>query len=421
VALAALLGVFLLQPLATALDTLPMEVLLGDINRDGVIDILDVQGSINMALGASAAVPQADVDDSTTVDVRDVQTIINTALGVGGLVQPVECRVDRPGEGPFPVMAVAVSSDGRVARASIDTQTGYFRMNLDVGTSWSMGFMGAGGGALTSVRFPVTGYASVTLPLLQLASGNVLDLGSLPPVGEILAAADVRTLLSETAEPLDLGDYDGNGLPDILDELLFPLPVTIPFTSFQLPSELSELVLLADLIPCVDFNWAEPPAATLVGTETLGIPAFIEPILACIEESLRDWVGDDSIGIPSFFVDLYVDFAMDTLRAGMPEWLDGLDRIDLQDHNGNGIPDYLESALCVAGLFGPCHADGNRNTVADFLEDQNGNGIANLYDPAYATEDDIDGDGIPNHLDIDADGDGVPNYADAEPLNPNVS
>lgn len=420
-ALAALLAVFLLGAPVFAHGSLPMDILPGDINHDGVINILDVQASINMALGATAATPEADVNGTGLVDVRDVQTLINTALGVGGLVQPLEGFIDLSGGPPFPIEVVAVSDDGRRARAFVDPETGYFRFTLAVGTHWSMGFFGPGGVALASVNFPTERYNAVTLPLLQLASGAIINLGTLPPTGEILAGLDLRALVAAAAEPLDLGDYSGSGLPDILDDLLFPLPVTIPFTGFRLPSELNELLLIAALAPCVEDTWGEPLAATLIGAELRGVPDFVAPVIQCFEAALRGWISEESLGIPAFFADLYVDYVMDTLHGELPGWLHALGRLDLEDRNGNFIPDYLEPYLCVPGVFGPCHLDANSNGIAEFLEDRSGNGIANLYDLSHAPEDDIDGDGVPNHLDIDADGDGVPNYADAEPLDPNVS
>jgi large repetitive protein len=72
-------------------------------------------------------------------------------------------------------------------------------------------------------------------------------------------------------------------------------------------------------------------------------------------------------------------------------------------------------------VFENCMLDANGDGIPDFVQDSTGNGVPNLWDPEAATPEDVDGDGIPNHLDIDADNDGVPNYADAAPLDPNVS
>ena len=58
--------------------------LLGDINLDGQVDVLDVQICVNVFLGSEtdpAAVLRADANSDGAVNVLDVQIVVNTFLG----------------------------------------------------------------------------------------------------------------------------------------------------------------------------------------------------------------------------------------------------------------------------------------------------------------------------------------------------
>ena len=57
------------------------------------------------------------------------------------------------------------------------------------------------------------------------------------------------------------------------------------------------------------------------------------------------------------------------------------------DQDSNGLEDFLEPAFALC----------------DDSTDANSNGIADCYDPS-----DIDGDGLPNHRDVDSDDDSRP-------------
>lgn len=83
---------------------------------------------------------------------------------------------------------------------------------------------------------------------------------------------------------------------------------------------------------------------------------------------------------------------------------DGVPDIDDADADGDGIPNIVElGGDDVAG-------DKNNNGIPDYKDaaivectDANNDGICDTIPPKY----DTDGDGIPNHLDLDSDGDGV--------------
>jgi hypothetical protein len=65
-----------------------IEAIPGDENKDGSIDILDIQKGINIAIGIGEQISMADVNQNSMVDVLDIQLLVNTVLGTGGLIQP---------------------------------------------------------------------------------------------------------------------------------------------------------------------------------------------------------------------------------------------------------------------------------------------------------------------------------------------
>lgn len=58
-------------------------MLLGDVNRDGAVNVSDVTALINMILGVTEKdMESADVDGNTLVNVSDVTTLVNIILGI---------------------------------------------------------------------------------------------------------------------------------------------------------------------------------------------------------------------------------------------------------------------------------------------------------------------------------------------------
>lgn len=70
------LTVFLAERFATAA--------VGDVNGDGSVNALDVQLTINAALGNDIGGPDADINADGTINALDVQLCINAALGITG-------------------------------------------------------------------------------------------------------------------------------------------------------------------------------------------------------------------------------------------------------------------------------------------------------------------------------------------------
>ena len=54
----------------------------GDVDFSGAVNAVDVQNTINGALGLDISPLSADIDDSGQVDAVDVQLVINGALGL---------------------------------------------------------------------------------------------------------------------------------------------------------------------------------------------------------------------------------------------------------------------------------------------------------------------------------------------------
>lgn len=117
-------------------------------------------------------------------------------------------------------------------------------------------------------------------------------------------------------------------------------------------------------------------------------------------------------------VDSCIDPSLDSDGDGI------IDVIDLDDDN-DGIPDIREfcsvagSFACLPGGFDPSH-DEDKDKILNFRDandpafvnpctDANGDGICDQVASVY----DLDGDGVPDHLDLDSDNDGIPDMYEA--------
>jgi hypothetical protein len=390
----------------------------GDVNLDGAINVLDVQGTINMALGVAEVAPEADIDENNNVDVLDVQNMTNSALGTGGLVQTVEGQFDVSllPAGYSNVRCVAVSQDGRHASAPVD-EDGFFQLGLQGKTSWTFAFFADGSESTDTVgtlAFPLAGGFSTALPLPNLSDGTSVDLGRVTPQIPGAVDVDVRTLVAGTAAPLNFSDGNGNSFPDLLEEWLLPLPLEIPDSIFELPASLVEDEFLQRLATCLDGELGAAQAPDLTGVENNGVPAFLQALVSCLAPELEAWL-DSEINDPflSSLIPTYVDYAEGVILEELDGWLDDLGRPELTDTNNNAVPDFLEPLLCSVSDFpniGICDVDMDQNGLPDHAQDDDSDGIPNFYDTDRP--DDSDGDGVPDLNDIDADGNGVPDYAE---------
>ena len=69
------------SPSTTPVKSGPCEYLVGDVNRDGEVNIADVNDVLNVILSGNAPVSSpADVTDDGEVNIADVNMIINLIL-----------------------------------------------------------------------------------------------------------------------------------------------------------------------------------------------------------------------------------------------------------------------------------------------------------------------------------------------------
>ena len=398
-----------LAPMGMAQAGLP-----GDVNLDGAVNVLDVQASINMALGVTDQTQEADADVNSVVDVLDVQALVNTSLGTGGLVQPVAGYV--PGiKNAANLQVIAVSLDGRVEKGAVDPVTGGFELLLGVRTAWSLALAGEMNGAwqtLATLSFPIAGDTVLGLPIPELSDGDVIYLGEVfHGVGDVLAD-DVRTLLARLADPLTTVDADTNGLPDFLETLFGAYLEDPAVLGVSLPTDL-EGDLLHDLVgTCLGDSLDGEIPPDLSGAEDDGIPDFLDPAVQCLTSGVSGWLDSSIFPIPQELIDIYNQYVVEWVSTQMIPWLVSQDRPELSDANGNWIPDFVEEWLCTPGS---CVLDANGDALADFAQDNDGDGIPNLFDADAWTDADTDGDGVANDFDWDDDGDGIPDYAEPPP------
>ncbi len=132
----------------------------------------------------------------------------------------------------------------------------------------------------------------------------------------------------------------------------------------------------------------------------------------------------DNDGIPNFLDD-------DDATAGFPAFVDAnLDGInDVYDHDMDGIPDYIDLDADNDGIPDLVEAGGidtNGDGRVDDLTDTDGDGLMDDYDsnctnpscsPSTTGTDipnqDMDGDGLNDYIDLDADNDGIPDLVEA--------
>ena len=58
-----------------------VNILPGDVNNDGLINILDVVSTVNIVLGMADWVDAADYNDDGVINVLDIVSIVNIILG----------------------------------------------------------------------------------------------------------------------------------------------------------------------------------------------------------------------------------------------------------------------------------------------------------------------------------------------------
>lgn len=182
------------------------------------------------------------------------------------------------------------------------------------------------------------------------------------------------------------------------------------------------------------------PDSEDVDSDNDGVPDVSEGTFDSDEDGIPDYIDTDSDndGIPDTVETAGrpilsgedtdgdgIDDALDVdSTGGSDEDADGMDdALNPTDSDGDGLPDYTDVDSDGDGIPDRLEADmvllsgddSDNDGVDDALDvdttsgtDNNGDGIDDMYAPK-----DADGDGIPNHLDLDADDDGIPDVVES--------
>lgn len=395
-----------------------IEAIPGDVNKDGNIDILDIQKGINIAIGIGEQISMADVNQNSMVDVLDIQLLVNTVLGTGGLIQPVEGQLPAEfinGHQGTSINIVALSEDGRIITSEVSPTDGKFHISLPIGVQWTLSAMGTSGENQNQpMPFVITiGTQNVlSIPLLQLSTSQPLYLNNIKLQQSNMLLPDLRSLLGSIAEPLPNTDENGNLLPDIYEQLLNNIEnnlLSIPLLQVFGIDETVLNQLLQNLGTCIQPQTNTLLTPSLNPVENNGYPEMVFPLIQCIEQMLKDYLTQSGIPDSGTIVDTFMSQIQGEFQQQIFEWLNTLQIPELMDSDMDYIPDFIENQLCTGTN---CKFDLNSNGVPDFIEDNDGDGIPNFLDTDNRSEQDTDGDGIPNEQDLDANGNGELDYAE---------
>lgn len=409
-----------------------LQGLLGDVTLDGQLNVLDVQKTINEALGQLQATAEADLDGNAAVNVTDVQNMINSALGTGGVFQKVSGLLANVAGIAEQLRVTAIADNGLTIVTDV-AENGQFNLSLRTGLGWSITIVDTDGKLRGSVEFTVDGETTTTLPLPELSIGEVLDLGQFPLGLEQLIPTDVRDLIAGIMPTIDLTDADANGIPDVLDELISQVldgvtQILVMFQGHGIPGQEGEGTLdaealkaqiiaqIAACLPTVEDVVTHPSLTDDEGDNTID---FITPVFDCMWNSIISLFGGNG------FLSSFEPMLQGAFTEQIPGWLDSLNHANVTDANNNGIPDFMESSIHPEGgdtegeVEGEAGHHGHHPPLP--VLDSDGDGIPDWLEadaPVSIDAPDADHDGIPDAIDVDSNNDGTPDYADANPLAP---
>lgn len=393
----------------------------GDINRDGSIDILDIQQGINMVIGAETGIGLADTNSDASIDILDIQILVNTVLGVGGLVQSIDISlgdIQSLLSSYASLDIMAFSDDGRQVIAPVLSNAGSsVRMLLPVGCSWVLGVVGKlkeGQYRSVPIQFRLLDKFTSGIPLHRISIGKILDLGTLNLTQDVVVLDDLRLLLAKISESLPAEDANDNQIPDFHETFLQEFEKLIGSINYLETLGLTQSIIEQinrNLNVCIQPRQDELLTPTLYRTEDTGYPLPLLPLIDCVKEIIRQYIAQSGLPNANYIFNTVWSLLDGQLRQVTADWLRNMTIIDMMDLNTNFIADWLEEYLC---LQENCIFDQNGNVIPEVFEDTDGDGIPNFLDEDFRSESDLDGDDIPNELDWDANGNGILDYAETQ-------
>jgi hypothetical protein len=446
-------------------------VLPGDVNRDGLVNVRDVQAAINQSLRIEPARAWADLDGNGVVNSEDVRLLRTTVLVARGAVQCVRGTALLPeGSGTAPLRLLALSPHGYRIEVPVSAE-GAFLIPLPGGQGWSFAFFYADTAELAGYAlFSFDEEAYFTLPVPAIVSGDTVDLGELhlsrrePAICRRQGALLVRDMLIDHPET----ERMENGLPSFADTFLRPLWIAVQSEAVENADFSIEGLDSDDLDARMAACWnALPDEETALSrrdNDQNGTPDCLDAALRCAETALRAWLlngeGENQeapenpketrdplqallderlAAIPYFLEQLDYPLMVDDDGDGRVDWLQktaipvlgplpalasALEIVEGGDHPRYADPGWLEahpgyeswpwdSDQDEDGIPDPADWDDDGDTLPDAFEDRDGDGLSALLDSDEKRAWDGDGDGIADALDKDRDNDGTPDYADA--------
>ena len=222
----------------------------------------------------------------------------------------------------------------------------------------------------------------------EFEDGNLTtDAGTTPQDSDADMLADYRDLDSDNdgiTDTTEAGgtDADGNGLVDVfndtnddgMDDAINATP--LPVDDFDNDGQPDYLDLDSDNDGLTDTS------------EAGGLDSNGDGQIDGFTDANTDGLDDDTLATP-----LPVD---DTDADSSPDYLD-------LDSDGDGLNDIVEAG----------GTDTNDDGLVDAFADADGNGLDDAIAAAPLPDDDFDGDGMPDHTDVDSDNDGIPDAVEA--------
>ena len=375
-----------------------------DSDADGIDDAIDVdltQGTDDNGNGIDDAFEPTDTDGDGRPDYIDIDS------DADGIADIIESTIDTDTDGTPDYRDIDSDGDG-IEDALEDSHTPPL-LNLDSDADGIDDALDVD--ATNGLDANANGIDDAFEPSDRDGDGapNHLDTDSDNDGINDLQEQNIDSDLDGTADYLDI-DSDADGVADLIERNIDSDKDSIP-DYLDLDSD-------SDGIIDADEN-ADMPLLSGIDSDHDGIDDVLDASATGGNDSNGNGIDDihepidtDNDGIPNYLdIDSDADGIADAQETQVDTDADGVaDYVDV-DSDGDGLADALEDNNSPE-LSGN---DTDRDGIDDAIDvdvtggdDLDGNGVDDSLQPA-----DRDGDGIPNHLDLDSDGDSVEDSAEA--------